>query len=306
MNWGVTCANRMRCDKKCQSGNGSGNRLGKHERARPCAQSSLDLGWGEPFGVAILFPVSTQDSLRAYYRALITAWGPQDWWPAHTRFEVIVGAFLTQNTAWINVERALANLRRERVLSVAGIRRVPVRRLEALIRPAGYFRQKAHRLKVFVSHLDSRYGGSLSRMFARPVTELRTELLALHGVGPETADSILLYAGGHASFVVDAYTRRILERHDLAEARTSYDEIRDVFHDALHRETAPEGFSVLRNPKPETRNPTLSPKFMVRSASPAAQVYNECHALLVRAAKYHCLKKQPRCSGCPLEPFLPR
>jgi len=249
--------------------------------------------------------VPPADALRAYYRALLAAWGPQDWWPARTRFEVIVGAYLTQNTAWTNVERALANLRRARALSVEGIRRTPRRRLERLIRPAGYFRQKAARLKNFVRHLDTRHRGSLALMFARPTAELRAQLLALNGVGPETADSILLYGGGHASFVVDAYTRRILERHGIVGAKTSYEETRERFQNSLSGEPAPE--PVTRNPKPETRNSQLrSPKFVVAGASPAAQVYSEYHALLVRAAKQHCLKAAPQCQGCPLEPYLTR
>ena len=171
-------------------------------------------------------------TLRAFYRTLLRAWGPQNWWPAQMRFEVIVGAFLTQNTAWGNVERALANLRRARCLSAAGIRRAPLSRLERLVRPAGYFRQKARRLKGFVTWLDANYGGSLERMLARPTDELRAELLELDGVGPETADSILLYAGGHAVFVVDTYTRRVLDRHRILPLNAppavgSYDEIRD-------------------------------------------------------------------------------
>lgn len=246
-----------------------------------------------------------EDALRAYYRALISAWGPQDWWPARTRFEVIAGAFLTQNTAWANVERALANLRHARLLSVAGIRRTPLRRLEQLIRPAGYFRQKAGRLKNFVRYLDTRHRGSLARMFVRPTPELRAELLALDGVGPETADSILLYAGGHASFVVDAYTRRILERHDVIGARTPYEEIRELFQHSLNGEAAPGTHPATRNSELVTRNSgSRSPKFLVRQAPPTAQVYNEYHALLVLAAKHHCLKAKPLCQGCPLEPFL--
>lgn len=246
-----------------------------------------------------------EDSLLAYYRSLLAAWGPQDWWPARTRFEVIVGAFLTQNTAWTNVERALANLRRARVLSVEGIRRTPPRRLERLIRPAGYFRQKAQRLKNFVRHLDSDYGGSLARMFSHPTAKLRDELLALNGVGPETADSILLYAGGHASFVVDAYTRRILERHSLIDRKATYEEVGELFERALIRESAPEPYTAPRNSKPETRSsPFRSPKFVAAQAPPAARVYNECHALLVLAAKRHCLKAAPQCQGCPLEPYL--
>ncbi len=262
------------------------------------------------------------EGVAVYYRALLSAWGPQDWWPARTRFEVIVGAFLTQNTAWSNVERALAKLRRARVLSVEGIRWTRRRRLEQMIRPAGYFRQKAARLKNFVRHLDTRHGGSLARMFARPTAELRAELLALDGVGPETADSILLYAGGHPAFVVDAYTRRILERHGLIAGKAPYDEVRALFERSLNGEPAPGPRpmpGVARPPgrgrpglheqdsKPETRNsPFRSPKFVVAGASPAAQVYNEYHALLVRAAKHHCRKAAPQCQGCPLEPFLAR
>src|SRR5579864_8893926 len=151
--------------------------------------------------------------LRQYYGTLHDAWGPQHWWPARTSFEVIVGAYLTQNTAWINVEKALINLRAAGLLSVSGIRRVPLRKLEMLIRPSGYFRQKARRLKGFVAFLDKNYSGSLAKLLAQPTVQLREELLALNGVGPETADSILLYSGNHPVFVVDAYTRRILDRH---------------------------------------------------------------------------------------------
>jgi endonuclease-3 related protein len=132
--------------------------------------------------------------LRAYYGVLFHAWGRQHWWPARTRFEVIVGAYLTQNTAWTNVELALGQLRAARVLCVKGIRDVPLSKLEVLIRSSGYFRQKARRLKMFVEFLDRQYRGSLHRMFAQPTKVLREQLLALEGVGPETADSILLYA----------------------------------------------------------------------------------------------------------------
>ena len=164
------------------------------------------------------------DQIRAYYHTLFSMWGCQHWWPAHSRFEVILGAYLTQNTSWINVEKALASLRTAGLLSVHGIRRTPRRRLENLIRSSGYFRQKAKRLKTFVRFLDERYEGSLARMFAQPVMKLREELLALNGVGPETADSILLYAGNQPVFVVDAYTRRILERHALIGSRSSCSE----------------------------------------------------------------------------------
>src|SRR5208283_3026358 len=175
---------------------------------------------------------SGHDAIRNYYLALFSSWGRQHWWPAQSRFEVIVGAYLTQNTSWTNVEKALGNLRKARLLTMRRIRRTPQARLEQLIRPSGYFRQKALRLKIFVNFLDSRYGGSLTRMFARPTVELREELLSLNGVGPETADSILLYAGNHPIFVVDAYTRRILERHQIVSSAARYEEIRQLFEQA--------------------------------------------------------------------------
>src|SRR5439155_26028715 len=135
--------------------------------------------------------------------------------------------------AWTNVELALANLRRANLLSIEGIRDVGPARLERLIRPSGYFRQKASRLKTFVTFLDKTYGGSLDQLFAQPTDKLREELLALNGVGPETADSILLYAGNHPVFVVDTYTRRILDRHRILPEKTDYEDIRKLFQDAL-------------------------------------------------------------------------
>jgi endonuclease III related protein len=177
--------------------------------------------------------VKPEEDIRSYYATLYDVWGQQHWWPARSRFEVIVGAYLTQNTSWANVERALDSLRKAQVLSIRGIRRTPLPKLETLIRSAGYFRQKARRLKTFVRFLDEGYGGSLARMFAQPTEELREELLALNGMGPETADSILLYAGNHSVFVVDAYTRRILERHQLIPAKASYDDIRQLCERAL-------------------------------------------------------------------------
>src|SRR5947209_9184487 len=177
--------------------------------------------------------MQTEEQIRQYYSALYAAWGPQHWWPAETRFEVILGAYLTQNTAWTNVERALTNLRAAHLMSVEGIRSVNLRRLQRLIRPSGYFRQKAARLKTFVAFLDQRYGGSLDQLFLQPTATLREELLGLNGVGPETADSILLYAGNHPVFVVDAYTRRILDRHGILPATAPYEEIRQLFQRAL-------------------------------------------------------------------------
>src|SRR5580693_9938824 len=175
-----------------------------------------------------------RDTIRAYYHTLFSSWGRQHWWPAQSRFEMIVGAYLTQNTAWTNVEKALANLRSARLLTVSGIRGASLAELERLIRPAGYFRQKAKRLKLFVEFLDQQYQGSLTKLFARPTEELRVELLNLHGVGPETADSMLLYAGNHPVFVVDAYTRRILARHELMAEDADYEDVRELFERALN------------------------------------------------------------------------
>jgi endonuclease-3 related protein len=241
-----------------------------------------------------------EGSVRNYYQQLMAAWGPQDWWPAHTRFEVIVGAFLTQNTAWTNVERALRRLRAEGVLNLDGIRRTPMPKLAQMIRSSGYFRQKAQRLKNFVSYLDARYRGSLERMFAQPTDKLREELLALNGVGPETADSILLYAGGHPVFVVDAYTRRVFERHGLITAKARYEDIRHLVERALPQALPPDWDQPPASPLAGRQRH----KFAIRRATPAARAFDEFHALLVQTAKHHCLKAQAQCSGCPLERFL--
>ena len=174
-----------------------------------------------------------QNAIRNYYGVLYRAWGAQHWWPAETQFEVIAGAYLTQNTAWTNVERALQNLRHANVLSIEGVRKIRLARLERLIRPSGYFRQKAKRLKTFIAFVDKEYEGSLDRMFSQPTDSLREQLLNLNGVGPETADSILLYAGNHAVFVVDAYTRRVLDRHGILPQKTEYEEIRQLFQESL-------------------------------------------------------------------------
>ena len=247
-------------------------------------------GWAE---------LDRQASIRAYYRALLEAWGPQDWWPAYSRFEVIVGAFLTQNTAWTNVERALRQLREHRSLNLSGIRNTPVAKLGNLIRSSGYFRQKARRLKNFVKYLDARYGGSLQRMFSQPTSKLRDELLSLNGVGPETADSVLLYAGGHPVFVVDAYTRRVFERHELVTPKAPYEDIRQLVETAFQRHL-PVPLLPPTSPLPGRRRH----KFVIGVAAAPARAFDEFHALLVQAAKNHCLKAKPQCAGCPLERFL--
>lgn len=249
-----------------------------------------------------------QDSIRTYYQTLFSAWGSQHWWPAQSRFEMIVGAYLTQNTSWTNVEKALANLRKAGLLTIRGIRRTPQAELEQWIRSAGYFRQKAQRLKTFVSFLDKRYGGSLTRMFTQPAAELRDELLALHGVGPETADSILLYAGNRPVFVVDAYTRRILERHQIVSSAASYEEIRQLFEQAL-AETPPPQQSLDGAPAAEVGPPGSChrPSRMSTAKRTAlVQVLNDMHGLIVGVGKTYCLKSQPRCEQCPLQKFLPR
>jgi len=250
-------------------------------------------------------PISPAESIRTYYQTLYATWGRQHWWPARTRFEVIVGAYLTQNTSWSNVEIAIRRLRQGRLLSLAALRNVPLAELEHRIRSSGYFRQKAARLKTFVAFVDEHYGGSLRRMFEQPTDKLRQELLALKGIGPETADSILLYAGQHPVFVVDAYTRRVLDRHAILPANAPYDEVLQLFARSLggqipvaHR--SPSDTHGLRTdfshrPSPMSRAPR----------SRTAQVYNDMHGLLVNVGKRYCLKSEPRCEQCPLRPFLP-
>jgi endonuclease-3 related protein len=209
-----------------------------------------------------------------FYSVLAAALGPQHWWPARTPFEVIVGAILTQSTAWVNVERAIANLRRERLLTPRALERVPYARLARLVRPSGYFRQKAKKLKAFVQFLRREYGGSLARMFRAPTPTLREKLLAVHGIGPETADSILLYAGNHPVFVVDAYTKRVLVRHGLVGEKVGYEEMCALFEN------------------PDSGLPR------------DATLYNEYHALLVQVGKNWCRPREARCSECPLGRFL--
>jgi endonuclease III related protein len=242
---------------------------------------------------------------HAYYLTLARTWGNPHWWPARSRFEVIVGAYLTQNTAWSNVELSLRRLRREGMLSLDRIREAPPSHLESLIRSAGYFRQKARRLKKFVAFLDERYAGSLSRMFALPTEKLRDELLGLEGIGPETADSILLYAGQHPAFVVDAYTRRILERHGITAGDSRYVEIREFCERSLAKAHTPSGSklpSEFGAPGACHRPSRMSSA----QRSPTAQIYNEMHGLIVGVGKNFCLKSRPKCEQCPLQPFLPK
>lgn len=235
----------------------------------------------------------------------------QHWWPAETSFEVITGAILVQNTAWTNAAKALHSLRTVGVLSLEGILRTPLPELETLVRPSGYFRQKAARLKTFVQWLyqHQRYNGSLDLMFLQPFPSLREELLALKGIGRETADTILLYAAQKEVFVVDAYTRRILERHGIVAPSATYDDIRllveTALTDTLH--DFPELGSQSSNMHPMVKLPPVHPPSVMsrNTRSQRAQAFNEMHALFVQVGKHYCHKGRALCEECPLRKDLP-
>jgi len=213
----------------------------------------------------------TAEKLRAFHAAMFKAYGPQGWWPAGSPFEVILGAILTQNTNWRNVERAIANLKHEGLLTPAALTAIEPERLAHLIRPAGTYRLKAVRLRHFLRLLADRFAGDLAALLALPTTALRETVLGVRGIGPETADSILLYAADRPVFVVDAYTARILYRHGLIDRDATYDDIQALMQGNLADD---------------------------------ASMLKEYHALLVEVGKRHCRKRAPRCPGCPLEPFL--
>lgn len=207
-------------------------------------------------------------SVKGTFDILYKFYGPQGWWPAKTRLEVIVGAILTQNTAWANVEKAIANLRSKNAISsIDSLHRISGAKLASLIRPAGYYNIKSKRLKNFVSFLHRRYGGSLKSLARRNTKDLSGELLNINGIGPETRDSILLYAFERPVFVIDAYTKRIFSRHGLFKEDISYD---------------------------------LAQRFFIGNLPDDKTIFNEFHALIVRLAKDFC-KKSPKCAGCPLE-----
>ena len=258
--------------------------------------------------------MANKTEIRSFFETLSANWGSQNWWPADSPFEVIVGAILTQNTAWTNVELALANLRRVHLLTLVGIRKTPLSDLETLIRPAGFFRQKSVRLKSFVTWLDRAYQGSLGKMFSTPTASLRSELLALNGIGPETADSILLYAGQHEIFVVDAYTRRIFERHRLIKHDAKYDSIREMVEESLQQPVPaivkPALPSPTVEPGPGPAGEVLRPvvhtpsRMSTAPRSNLARTYNEFHALLVQVAKHYCQSRTARCELCPLRGYL--
>ncbi len=211
------------------------------------------------------------DRLLDVYQRLYAAYGPQRWWPGDTPFEVIVGAILTQSAAWTNVEKAIANLKAADALSAAGLARPSEEELARMVYPAGYFNAKARKLKAFVEMMRSSFGGEVERLLAAPQEELRGLLLNTHGIGPETADSILLYAAGRPTFVIDAYTRRLFRRLGVAAPQESYESWQSLFMANLEAD---------------------------------APLFNEYHALIVRHGKGVC-RREPRCEGCPLLEVCP-
>lgn len=218
------------------------------------------------------FKLESVDSLQEYFHVLLDAFGPQRWWPARTRLEVILGTILTQNTAWRNAALGLRELRRAGRLSWAGLRAASLVEIEKCVRPAGFYRQKARVIRNFVDWLEHVHGGSLTRLFAQPAEDIRRQLLELKGVGPETADAILLYVGRHPTFVADAYTRRVLVRHGFLPPDCGYTEGQQFLHRHLPRDP---------------------------------ELCNELHALFVEVGKRHCRRRAPKCQGCPLERYLP-
>lgn len=209
--------------------------------------------------------------LRDFYSHLVKAYGPQQWWPAKTPFEVVIGAYLTQNTAWTSVEKSIINLQARGLLSIDAIRTLSDEELRELIRPSGYMIRKAAAIKAFVAFLDRHYDGSLEKLAAQAPETARQQLLDLPGVGPETADAILLYALGHPAIVVDEYLRRVVTRHGLVPEKAKYAEIQAVGESAFGDEPYAE----------------------------RAEHCNEFHALIVELGKRHC-RRTAICDGCPL------
>lgn len=219
----------------------------------------------------------TTAQLRRAYELMRRRFGHQGWWPGETPFEVCVGAILTQNTNWTNVERAIANLKAAGVLEPRRLLALPPGRLAALIRPAGYFNVKARRLRAFLEVLVRDFEGNLARLLGGPLETARARLLGIHGIGPETADSMLLYAGGQLVFVVDAYTRRIFARHGWCAPGADYDTVQRLCAAALNH----------------------------RPVAGRLDYWQDYHAQLVAVGKEFCRPRQPRCAECPLRPLLP-
>jgi endonuclease-3 related protein len=213
--------------------------------------------------------VEKKEILLKIYDRLYNAFGPQHWWPGDSPFEIAVGAILTQNTNWTNVEKAINNLKRHKALNARALHRMSQKTLASLIKPAGYFNIKAKRLKEFIDFLVTNYRGSMKGMESEDAHILREKLLNVNGIGPETADSILLYALEKPLFVIDAYTKRVLQRHGLISEKSTYHELQEIFH----------------------KNLPLDVK-----------LFNEYHALFVRVGKEYC-KPRPDCDKCPLKGF---
>ena len=205
--------------------------------------------------------------LPEIYQRLFHAFGPQHWWPGDSPFEISVGAILTQNTNWGNVEKAIHNLKKQDALAVKTIHDMPFQKLAELIKPAGYFNVKAKRLKNFIHFLMNKYHGSMKRIGDGDMQVIRKILLDVNGIGPETADSILLYALGKPLFVIDAYTKRVLSRHGIMGNEKSYDNFQELFHSSLKKNI---------------------------------RLFNEYHALFVKVGKTYCKRKKPLCEECPL------
>jgi len=217
-------------------------------------------------------------ALRRAYDLMRARFGHQDWWPGDTPFEVCVGAILTQNTNWTNVERAIANLRAARVLEPRAMFALPEMKLANLIRPAGYFNVKARRLRSFLKVLVEEFGADLDRLFHGETPDVRERLLAVKGIGPETADSMLLYASSHHSFVIDAYTHRIFQRHRWCDTRAGYHDLKDLCESALNHQAVPRRLDY----------------------------WQDYHAQLVMIGKHFCRTSKPSCEQCPLRPLLPK
>ncbi|QBG49271.1 endonuclease III domain-containing protein [Verrucomicrobia bacterium S94] len=209
--------------------------------------------------------------IHEIFKTLLNHYGEQHWWPAESRLEMMIGAILTQNTAWSNVEKALSNLRKNNALDFRNLEKVPAEQLTQWIQPAGFFNQKAAYLQEMISNIRNRFDGSLDVLFALEKSELRKELLNWKGIGKETADCIILYAAAKPVFVVDAYTRRICSRHHWIDEKTKYDEVADLF---------------------------------TRNLPENVQLFNEFHALIVQTCKDHCTARKPNCKDCPLKKFL--
>lgn len=212
--------------------------------------------------------MNTRDRIQNIYDLLYKEYGSQGWWPGDSKLECIIGAILTQNTSWVNVEKAINNLKRLNLISANKLKLITTEELAELIRPSGYYNQKAIKIKNFISFLSENYKDNLDKMFLEETYELREKLLSIKGIGPETADCILLYGGNKPIFVIDAYTYRVLSRHGLVPDQTNYNEMQDLFMDSLSDDSG---------------------------------LYNEYHALLVKVGKEHCKRNNPICAGCPLE-----